>query len=121
MSEENINIPGHSPAMVVGGMRVSKPYHPVSLTEEKSHEKRLKPNIEFVEHNSREIVYVKENKLGVVVNGKQIDVKDAYPTQSVRSFHENKPMGKYPLDHMGPKPSYFQPKSFNENVRMPNR
>lgn len=49
--EEKINIPGHSPAMLVGGMRVSKPYHPVSLTEEKSTRKLPIPPREFVETN----------------------------------------------------------------------
>ena len=43
MSEkEKMVIPGHSPATIVGGMRVGKPHHPVGLTEEKAHEKHPK-------------------------------------------------------------------------------
>ena len=48
---EKTGIPGHSPAMIVGGMRVSKPHHPVSLTDEKSHEKHLQKPKEFLETN----------------------------------------------------------------------
>jgi hypothetical protein len=50
MSEkEKMMIPGHSPAAFVGGMRVGKSHHPVSLAEIKSHEKgprHVKENVE---------------------------------------------------------------------------
>lgn len=57
--EEKISIGGHSPAIMVGGMRVSKPNHPVSLTEEKSNKKLSKQPREFLETNRYSIPYGK--------------------------------------------------------------
>ena len=72
---------------------------------------------------SRTLMLNREHKLGLMVNGKYVKAKDAFPSASVRSFHDDKPcpMGKNPLSHQQPHPTFFQPKSFNEINRMPNR
>jgi hypothetical protein len=41
---------------------------------------------------SRSLVLSKDNKLGMMVNGEHVAVKDVFQTDSVKSFHDNKPI-----------------------------
>ncbi|CAF0802120.1 unnamed protein product [Brachionus calyciflorus] len=114
---DNENLPNNTPDKLI------EEIYPVVLTTSKR-KTVLKLKIEeFVETNCRTLMLNRKHKLGLILNEKYINAKEAFPAEAMRSFYEYKPckMGNYPLDHSQPIPSYFQPKSFNQIIRKPNR
>jgi len=123
---------GHAPAVIVGGKRVGgithsdkpKPAKDVNNNTSSDEEKKtaasaddsLSTNSSSEKNNNK---LVNQNKgAGMIVNGQLIDVKDAFPTESVKHFQE-KPLAAHENGYRlptkkSPGGAIFQPRSYNQ-------
>ena len=99
-AEGTEKLAGHAPATIVGGMRVGGANHSKNNTHK---EVETKENIENV---------VTENTLkdGTLVNAQPMKLKDAFPTEAVKKFHEKQyPTHEKTIKHQ--QNNVFQPQN----------
>jgi hypothetical protein len=107
MSDNEEKIPGHSPAMVVGGMRVSNP----KVQHEKEVKEEMTKEEKSIQHKQREKSLEKMLGAGSLVSGAHFKIEDVNPPNAIKSFHE-KPMpthNQYQYTNIPPDVHIFQP------------